>query len=98
HRHRPAPPPAAGTAGLDVHDRLAGEPEAGQHLVPGGDAAVDRPAIRRLKTAALAARFLQSHAYGGDTKIDHALVVETTERMDADAGDVDGAHGRYRSG
>ena len=43
----------AGAPRLDVDDRHAGEPERGEHLVAGRDAAVDRAAERGLEAAAL---------------------------------------------
>ena len=54
---------AAGAAGLDVDDRHAGQAERGQHLVAGGDAAVDGAAERGLEAAAPDAGVAQRGAH-----------------------------------
>ena len=83
---------AARAARLDVHDRYAREPERGEHLVPGRHTSVHGAAEGRLKPAAAEAGIAERRAHGLDAERREAEIRKPAERMEADAGDVDGPH------
>src|SRR5947208_405106 len=75
-----------------VHDRHAREPERGEHLVPGRHTSVHGAAEGRLKPAATEAGIAERRAQGLDAERREAEIRKPAERMEADAGDVDGPH------